>query len=520
MATMAVYLRLSLSDEGRLDESNSITNQRELIQDYIQHNISLKEYEIREYCDDGYSGTHFNRPAVKELLQAVKANKINCIIVKDLSRFSRDYIELGTYLNQIFPFMGIRFIAISDHYDSTTQTEKTIEMDTAFKTLLYDLYSKDISEKVKASIHNKCEAGTYFCGQLPFGYERDQGAKGKIKIKEKEAVIVRHIFELAVAGNSSVQIAKQLQQEGVPTITQLRKRNGMLKKRQLTWSYCMIHKILNNRFYLGEITYGKTARLSVGSSKVVIQPREKWHIMQAHHEPIVSESCFKAVASPKVNRYTQRRKRRTEKNIFAGKLFCGGCGYAMVYKPQNQTHPYDWYECYKHAQLENADCCTGIHAVVLKELILYQLNSVLKYMGNTASQRYFICEFNKKMINQLKNQQRILKKRLRELINCKNKAYEAYVMQQKTSEAYKTCSEAYENERKKIQEELAWVEGQLIKWEQKSLESISDMNEVIKQSHIEQLTSEIVAVFIKKIQVFSEKQIEIQWQFSDRCYIR
>ena len=169
MDRLAMYLRLSLEDKnmeettaghsalsyGEKTESSSIGSQRKQILEYIRHDPELAKYEILEFCDDGFSGTDMDRPGMEKLLQEVKASKIRCIIVKDMSRFSRDYIEMGTYLNQIFPFMGIRFIALNDHYDSREHQGSTIEIDTAFQTLLYDLYSKDISVKVKSSIENK-----------------------------------------------------------------------------------------------------------------------------------------------------------------------------------------------------------------------------------------------------------------------------------------------------------------------------------------------------------------------------
>ena len=156
MDRLAMYLRLSLEDKRAIedggftqDESNSIGNQRKQILGYIHHDPELSRYEIMEFSDDGYSGTNMERPGMQKLLKEVKENRIRCIIVKDMSRFSRDYIEMGTYLNQIFPFMGIRFIALNDHYDSREHHGNTIEIDTAFQTLLYDLYSKDVSVKVK-----------------------------------------------------------------------------------------------------------------------------------------------------------------------------------------------------------------------------------------------------------------------------------------------------------------------------------------------------------------------------------
>ena len=293
MERLALYLRLSLEDEGEKDESNSISNQRKLIYEYIHHDSELSGYEAVEFSDDGFSGTNMNRPGMQKLLKEVKANNIRCIIVKDMSRFSRDYIEMGTYLNQIFPFMGIRFIAINDHYDSREHHGSTIEIDTAFQTLLYDLYSKDVSVKVKASIENKCAKGEYVFGQVPFGYEKSKEEKNAVIVNEREAEIVRYIFSLAVQGKTSVQIARQLFEENVPTITQIRKPEKKYTDGKVrSWSATSIRRILNNRFYLGEMAYGKSVCKSVGSQKTRALPKEDWKIIRNNHEALISEEIY------------------------------------------------------------------------------------------------------------------------------------------------------------------------------------------------------------------------------------
>ena len=290
MERLALYLRLSLEDEGEKDESNSISNQRKLIYEYIHHDSELSGYEAVEFSDDGFSGTNMNRPGMQKLLKEVKANNIRCIIVKDMSRFSRDYIEMGTYLNQIFPFMGIRFIAINDHYDSREHHRSTIEIDTAFQTLLYDLYSKDVSVKVKASIENKCAKGEYVFGQVPFGYEKSKEIKNAVIVNEKEAEIVRYIFSLAVQGKTSTQIARQLYKENVPTITQMRNPEKKYTDGKVhSWSVAAIRRILNNRFYLGEMAYGKSDRKSVGSQNSIAVSKEDWKVIRHPTADVMSE---------------------------------------------------------------------------------------------------------------------------------------------------------------------------------------------------------------------------------------
>ncbi|MFP3155003.1 recombinase family protein, partial [Lachnospiraceae bacterium ZAX-1] len=374
MNRIDIYMRLSIEDAYGQTESNSITNQRMLIKEFIHNSAEFHGCEIREYYDDGYSGTNFDRLEITRLLAEVKKGNVACIIVKDLSRFSRDYIELGTYLNQIFPFFGIRFIAINDGYDSNGHKGETIGMDTAFQTLLYDLYSKDVSEKVKSAMKSRCGKGEYAFGRVPFGYIRDPAHKNSMIICEKEADLVRHIFCLSAEGLSSVQIAERLYQEQKPTITQIRRPNKAPKDRPVCWAANTVRTILGNRFYLGEWAYGKAACTAVGSSKMASIPEEDWEIIKNHHDPIVSQDLFDSISYKKKHSDTKAKK---ERHPLTGKLYCGGCGYSMVYKRMVKGKEYRHFECRKHAQLQIPNCCTYFNATVLEELLLSILNKEL-----------------------------------------------------------------------------------------------------------------------------------------------
>lgn len=210
---IAMYLRLSKEDDWNAQESNSISYQRLLLRGYIERNF--ENYEILEFVDDGYSGTSMDRPAMQELLAAARQKKVDCIIVKDFSRFARDYVETGFYVEQIFPFLGIRFISVNDHYDSEAVTKKTIGMNLAFKTLVNDLYSKDLSVKVTSSLHSKKERGIYCSGNCPFGYRKKAEDRNQVEIVEEEAAVVREIFRLTLEGYTSVDIAKKFHKEKV-----------------------------------------------------------------------------------------------------------------------------------------------------------------------------------------------------------------------------------------------------------------------------------------------------------------
>ncbi len=214
---IALYMRLSMEDKDMEEESNSILNQRLLLRRFVLDNFTDVKTVVEEFVDDGYSGTNFNRPSVKELLEDAKAEKIDCIIVKDFSRFSRDYIEMGAYLEQIFPFLGVRFISVNDHYDSNDHIGKSAGMGTAFKYLVNDLYAKDISVKVKSTLEMKREKGIYVNGSTPFGYIKSKEDCHLLEPVEPEAEIIRRIFQMTLEGYSSSKIAKLFNEEGIMT---------------------------------------------------------------------------------------------------------------------------------------------------------------------------------------------------------------------------------------------------------------------------------------------------------------
>ncbi len=511
MEYLALYLRLSLEDEGDKAESNSIGNQRKQILEYIQCDPELGNYDRKEFCDDGYSGTNMDRPGMQALLKEVRENRITCIIVKDMSRFSRDYIEMGTYLNQIFPFIGVRFIALNDHYDSKEHFGNTVGLDTAFQTLLNDLYSKDISIKVKASLESKCNNGEYVFGQVPLGYEKSKKVKNAVIINEKEAEVVRYIFFLAAAGKTSTQIAEQLYKEQVPTATQFR-RPGQESKdgRVHTWSGKAVRTILNNRFYLGEMAYGKTVRKAVGSKNGTAVPKENWKVIPHHHEPLISEELYQQVSSFRPE-YSTKRKR--EKHPLTGKIYCGGCGYSLNYKPLRGKNRHRRFECRKHALLQIPECCTYINADLLEETVLFMLNKELMLRGNAVKEKETLFSFQKSGIRLLKKKLEENRQELKKLQTEKDTLYEEYTSGTLPAAAYRRKADELTEQmkflsadRKREAERLACLEEEFQKTEE-------DMKQIIRYSHIEELNQEVVDIFLKKVYAYKDKRIEIEWNF-------
>ena len=513
MDKLAIYLRLSLEDTDDKDESNSISSQRAMLHAYIRSDGELREKEVLEFCDDGYSGTSMERPGMQRLLKEVKDNQIGCVIVKDMSRFSRDYIELGTYMNQIFPFMGVRFIAVNDHYDSRDHAGSTTPIDTAFQTLLYDLYSKDISVKVKASVENKCGNGEYVFGQVPFGYEKSRELKNTVVVNEKEAEIVRCIFALALDGNGSTQIARILNEKGIPTKTQMRhpERAGKSGRMQ-AWDNVSVRAVLNNRFYLGEMAYGKSKRKFVGSKGGIAVPVEDWKVIPDHHEPLVSLEDYEKVCLFRKGADTARKG---EKNPLVGKLFCGGCGYSMTYKPIRGKNKYRRFECRKHAVLQIPECCTYFPADLLEETVLTMLSRELMVRGDAAKENRNLVSFQKSCIARLEKkitECRGMKKQLQAEADA---LYESYALGTVQAVSYRRKADGIKEQVALLaaEEETYGKDLERLREEYRSAEE--DMKQVIRYSHLEALTQEVVDIFIKKIYVYKDKRVEIVWNFRD-----
>ena len=240
------YYRLSMEDDSE-GESNSIINQRKLVKDYISHIPELAAMPFQEFYDDGYSGSSMERPAIKQVLELARENKVQCIVVKDFSRFARNYIEMGTYLEQIFPFLGVRFISISDRYDSKDYKGKNSDIEVQFKGLIADFYVKDQSVKVKAAVSTRRGKGEYCCGSAPYGYRINPENKRELVIVEDEAEVIRRVFELTNQRYSKMEICKLFNEEGVLTPLQSmsrRQKSGSKKasSRGLQWTSDMIRQ--------------------------------------------------------------------------------------------------------------------------------------------------------------------------------------------------------------------------------------------------------------------------------------
>lgn len=363
MNRIAIYLRLSEEDYKKTDESISIVNQRYYIRSYIENENSLKDSEIEEYIDDGYSATNTNRPSFLRLIDDIKNGRVGTIIVKDMSRFSRDYILLGDYLSNILPFLKIRFIAINDNYDSLKEQGNGIDTDAQFKTLYYDLFSKELSEKVRGAVKQIKSQGKNTNWAAPFGYIKDPEDKYHIIIDKKTAFIVKEAFDLLLKGYSCIQVANIFNEKGYITRSERKEElklsdyTGNLvtgsKVKKRVWTNVCISQITSNELYTGDYVYNKYTETRMGKRKRTLLPEEEWKIISNTHEAIISREMFDKVKKIKEKRsfgvYTGNKNR----SIFSDKIFCKECGRHMSFrcdsrqkKNSDKIYKYRSYYCY------------------------------------------------------------------------------------------------------------------------------------------------------------------------------
>lgn len=326
---VAGYYRLSVEDGSLEMESSSISSQRLLVKKYIASHKEFEGYGFCEFYDDGYSGTTMDRPGIQKLLAGIKDNKIQCVIVKDISRFSRDYIELGTYMEQVFPFMQVRFIAITDNYDSNNYPgSASVGMDIAFKSLLSDFYCKDVSDKVKSSLKVRKKQGKYATGSVPFGYMKNKDNPQELLIVQEEAEVIKRIFSLSLNGNNLTEICKILNDGGVKTPLEYKNARKKQDRKELMqghkyWQPAVVRTILTNETYTGSMVYNKSERAGVGQKKKILKPRSEWKVFPGHHAAVIDRETFDKIQEKFFHR--KEKGRIPFSYPLKGKVYCAYC---------------------------------------------------------------------------------------------------------------------------------------------------------------------------------------------------
>ena len=383
----AAYLRLSREDgdvaDGEKAVSNSIANQNELVMDYLKSHPEITV--IDTYKDDGFSGVNFERPEFQRMLSDIREGKINCVIVKDLSRFGRNYIESGRYIEKIFPMLGIRFIAITDGYDSIND-DMGSDMIIPFKNLINDAYCRDISIKIRSHMDIKRRNGDYIGAFAAYGYLKDEDNRNHLVIDEYAADVVRDIFTMKICGVSQQAIADKLNADGILSPLQYKKSIGIdlnssfAKGMKPKWSYNAVTRILKNEVYTGTVVQGKCTTPNYKVKKRVHKDAAEWIRVEGMHEAIISKNDFDIVQEILL-RDTRVAPEQSEVFLLSGMVYCADCGEPMVRKtvPSGDKR-YFYYVC--SGNKHNRHKCSS-HSISEKKLITTLLESVRTYVDRT-----------------------------------------------------------------------------------------------------------------------------------------
>ncbi len=363
-----IYIRLSRED-GELGESNSVTNQRDLIMAYANSRDDIAI--IGEQVDDGYSGVTFDRPGLNALMDVLKEGRADCVIVKDLSRFGRNYIEAGRYIEQIFPIMGIRFIAINDQIDTARDATYTDGILVPFKNLMNDAYCRDISIKIRTQLAVRQERGDFVAAFPVFGYCRNETEKHKLEIDPVAAEIVRDIFKMRISGQNNHAIANHLNESGMPSpsaykaLCQSNYKTPFQESAYPKWTHTAVGRILTNEIYTGTMVQGKNTTISYKLKQRQLKPKENWIRVENTHEPIIPPQDFSIVAQMLLQD-TRTSPKANSLYLLSGMLKCGTCGANLVRRPAtSRGKTYGYFVCSTHKSDKTA--CTS-HRVAEKQV--------------------------------------------------------------------------------------------------------------------------------------------------------
>ena len=375
----AIYARLS-KDDGENGESNSIAGQKALCEEYVTKHHDLKLVEI--FVDDGYSGVTFDRPAFRQMEVALKTGKVNTVLCKDLSRFSRNYIEGGRYLEKIFPLLGVRFIAINDGYDTLTDNPRSNTFLIPFKNLINDTYCKDISMKIRTNLDVKRRKGEYVGSHAPYGYKKDPQNKNRLIVDETAGEVVRQIFSNYKDGMSVGQIADRLNNLGIPSPMEYKIASGVHYEtgfktgETAKWSYNAVRRILTNEVYIGILAQGKRGTPNYKVHVVQERDESEWIRVEDAHEALVTYDDFMSVKNM-LGRDARATGADTEPNPFSGFLFCGDCGQPMIRKTvPAKNKKYYYFVCSTHRRHEG---CTA-HNISVAELERIVKNAIATHI--------------------------------------------------------------------------------------------------------------------------------------------
>ena len=514
----AIYARLSVENSGKDDDGAAIENQIDVCKEYIRDMPDLQLVKV--YQDNGWTGTNMNRPAFDAMMDEVRAGRIRTIVVRDLSRFGRNYLETGTYLEKIFPRLDVRFISVKENFDTYRTDGSAESLMIPLQNLINDLYAKDISRKIHAVFKVQKEEKTFSWRTIPYGYEWNEDHTGII-VEREQSEIVREIYRMYLDGTGTYLIATELNRRHVQTSNQ-KKRGG-----NYVWSAQSVTSILKNPAYTGVMAWGRSKSELYRNYSTFHTPREEWAIRENDHEAIISQEDYDAVqelferSCERTQKALERTKeqRKTCVDLFKGKLFCGDCGNRMYYTASvaYNNKVYGRYNC-KSDEMRRTGCSRHniskkrLDSKVLK-VIQSQMDLALEY--EKVLLRLRNSEYRKKREQKLKRQVSVVSGKLRSIQERRTRLYEDYTEGILDIEEYSLAKQTYERQADEFDKAYGMAVEELRIFE----ESISEKNQwimMLKEADRDMdLTQELVDSTVDRVYVYEDNAVEVVMKHQD-----
>lgn len=522
----AIYLRLSQEDGdiyvSDKNESNSISTQRDLIHTFIQKQPDIL-YRA-EFCDDGYTGTNFDRPGFNDMMTAVREKRVDCIIVKDLSRFGRDYIESGKYIQKIFPMLGIRFIAINDGYDSADAGNQSNDFVLPFKNLINDSYCRDISIKSRTNLEVKRRNGEFVSNFAVYGYMRSPDDKHKLVVDEEAAAIVRNIFNWKQEGWNAQQIANHLNKLHIPSPMEYKKKCGQnyrtsfKTKTTAQWSAVAVLRILKNAVYTGVLEQGKTTTPNYKVKTRVYKDESKWARVENAHEAIITPAQFELVQVV-LGMDTCRAENNEEIYPFSGMIYCADCQNPMIHRAATTGgKKYHYYVCSGNKRDRHSCTTHNIRCDLVEDVVLATVQAHISMaidIDNAMSQVDSL-DWEQREVRKINSQISALELDVEKYSRIKLELYEDLKDSLISKDEYYSFKEDYDNRIVSIKQQISNLVSRRNAIEGGLTSAQGWFAQFRKYENIEKLTRIAIVSLIERVEINDNKDIHVKFRHADQ----
>ena len=521
----AIYVRLSKEDgdvaSAAKAESNSISNQKNLIKDFLKDKDDI--IVVSERVDDGYSGSDFERPGFQMMMDDIRRGTVDCVIVKDLSRFGREYIDSGKYIERLFPALGVRFIAVNDHIDSKEESSRD-DIVVPFKNLMNDAYCRDISIKIRSHLEVKRRNGEYIGAFTPYGYKKDENDRSRLVPDLYAAGVVKDIFRMKLHGMSQTAIADRLNEQGILSPMEykhslgIRIQDNFKTHEQAEWSSMSVRRVLENEVYVGTLIQGKHSTPNHKIKKIMDKPEEEWIRIEDNHEPVISRREF-AIVQRLLGMDTRTSPNEDEVYVLSGLAVCADCGAPMIKRNVPAGGKvYSYYICSKNAATKQC----GTHRIpkdklerlvfdVLKTHIASVLDAgrILAYINTVP--------FQELEIKELERQKEAKEQEIQRCRELRDMLYEDLKEGIVSKEDYAELYEGYNNKRKKAEDAVRKISRTIQDVADAKTDKYEWLRYFKEYQNISELSRTAAVELIERVKVYDKNHIEIDFCFQD-CF--